>query len=56
MGRPLQIDIDEAALRARLTPRDDVLVAESQPALSGSVDAGAGEGTLRVHPGPVSDL
>lgn len=52
MGRPLQIDIDEAALRARLTPRDDVLVAESQPALSGSVDAGAGEARFACTQGP----
>jgi putative MFS transporter len=52
VGRPLEIDIDEATLTARLTPRDDTLVAESEPVLTGSVAAGIGEARFACIDGP----
>lgn len=54
MGRAGEIDIDEAALRARLTPRDDALVAESDPELNGSIAEGAGEARFGCAHGPFS--
>lgn len=52
MGRLLEIDINSAELTARLTPRDDTLVAESEPHLTGSVAAGNGEARFACTQGP----
>lgn len=52
MGRLLEIDIDSADLTARLAPRDDALVAESEPELTGSVADGTGEARFTCIEGP----
>lgn len=52
MGRLMEIDIDSAELTARLAPRDDNLVAESEPEMTGSVTAGAGEARFGCSQGP----
>lgn len=60
MGRVLEIDIDAAELTARLAPRDDALVAESEPVLTGTLTdaagpgAGAGEARFGCAHGPFS--
>ncbi len=64
MARPFEIDIDLAELSARLAPRDDALVAETRPTLTGSVPADSvggdggpgstGEARFRCAHGPFS--
>lgn len=52
MGRPVEIYLDEAGLAARITPRDDALVAESAPEIVGSVASGTGEARFGCTEGP----
>ncbi len=52
MGRPLDIDLDEAELARRLLPRDDALVAESGPLIAGTVSGGTGEARFACAHGP----